>query len=236
MTVKRIFLLIFLTAATFVTTRSQAVPQPILLYERNNANYEEMLAILDSTALSVFGHPGSKCVIVVHGKVGDVERDLELEQVARRYFVSRAGPQLKDRWKFVRARQTEKRMVRAWLIPAGAQMPQIDEAEWSFRYPEGTKPFIVEDCGYSPEWEPEPCSYVDRINVLAQLLKADPKARTNIVLRVRSRTEFATRKRKILANLRETYDVRAKQVRFFEVIAGPYPDRIESTVQYWFVP
>jgi|SRR5690606_38471736 len=236
MTVKRIFPLIFLTAVAFVTTRSQAVPQPTLIAERGNANYEEMLLVLDVTALSVRDHTGSKCVIVVHGKIGDVEKDLELEQVARRFFVSRAGPQLKDRWKLVRARQTEKRMVRAWLIPASAQIPQIDEAEWSLRYPEGTKPFIVEDCGYSPEWEPEPCSYVDRINVLAQLLKADPKARTNIVLRVRSRTEFATRKRKILANLRETYDVRAKQVRFFEVIAGPYPDRIESTVQYWFVP
>lgn len=234
---KRFFLVVFLSAIPFGIVRSQTVPQPILVAERANANYELMLQILDLTAITVAKHPGSKCIIVVAGKNDEVHKDLFLEIMVRKYFTTRAGPLLKDRWKFVRARQTGQRSVKAWVIPEGVAEPEIDAADWSLLYPARTKPFLITDCGgYPAEWEPEPCSYADDIYILARLLEADQNARTNVVLKVRSRMEFAARKRKTLANLRNSYGINAKQVRFFKVTLSPNADEGPSTVEYWFVP
>ena len=133
-------------------------------------------------------------------------------------------------------RPEAKRKVELWITPAGAERPKIDSAEWSLIYPKGTKPFIF---AYDPDHseEVDVCLASDQTGLLAEVLKANPSARTNIVLKVRSQNEFARRKRQTISELVNHYEISVQQIKIFKQIAHK-PDRyhIEPDTEYWLVP
>jgi hypothetical protein len=218
-----------------IPSSAQQVPTAIMVDQFSDASCEVLWARLDNFHNELSNNPTAVATIAVSGKIGELHDDLWIEDMIRGYFLrTRTIPSA--RWKIVRMRPEVNRKIEFWITPLGAEPPKIETAEWSLIYPEETKPFIF---AYDPDHmeEVSVCLASNQLRFLAQVLRANPTARINVVLVVRSQKEFARRTRQTIAELVRDYGVQLKQIRVFKKItrkADPY--NIEPDVEYWFVP
>jgi hypothetical protein len=200
-----------------------------------DASCEVLWARLDGFRSEINNNPNAVATVTLSGKIGEIEKDLWIEDMIRGYFL-RTDKLPVERWKVVRLRPDAERRIEFWIIPAGADDPKIETAEWSLVYSKDTKPFLF---AYKPDHleEVSVCLVSNRVRLLAQLLRANPTSRTNVVLIVRSQKEFVRRMRQTIAELVNDYGVSRKQIKIFKkVTRKKAPYNIEPDVEYWFVP
>lgn len=231
----KIFILILLILRFVINVPSQTQPTSKLIDTVRDTSCEVLWAQLDNFAVELHNNRGSFATIGISGEIGDLRDDLWTEDMIRRYFVRLREIPL-DRWQVVRMRPEAKRKVELWITPESAERPKIDSAEWSLIYPAGIKPFIF---AYDPNHaeEIDVCLPSDQTGLLAEVLKANPTARTNVVLKVRSQKEFARRKRQTISELVNHYEINVQQIKIFkQIIHKLDPYRIGPDIEYWLVP
>lgn len=205
-----------------------------LIDEFQNPSCEDIWARLDGFLIQLNNNPDAKGTIAISGKSNDLRDDLYYDAMIRGYFLKRKVPA--SRWKIVRTPLERDRQVKFWLTAPGSMPPEIQVAEWSLEYSPEVKPFIF-TWGENYMVEVTVCLYVDELALLARVLKANPEAKTNVVLKVRSRYEFTRRKRRSIAALVNDYSIRRSQIRIFKK-SGFKGDRygIEPNAEYWLIP
>jgi hypothetical protein len=200
-----------------------------------DASCEVLWARLDGFREEISNNPDSVATVALSGKIGEIDKDLWIEDMIRGYFLLTHSLSA-DRWKVVRLRPEAERRIEFWITPVGAEAPKLEAGEWSLQYTKGSKPFLF---AYQPDHmeEVSVCLASNRVRLLAQVLSANPNARTNAVLVVRSQKEFVRRSGQTIAELVRDYGIPRKQIKVFKKIsrkADPY--NIEPDVEYWLVP
>lgn len=225
-----IFLLIVFWFAV-LTVYGQAESMQIDKFQE--ANCEDLRARLDNFAIQLNHSPHATGTVAISGKINDLRNSLYYEAMIEGYFRKR---NMLSRLKIFRTRVETERHISFWLTPADAQPPPITTSEWSLDYPEDSKAFIFTH-GDNYAVEISVCLYVDELAMLAKVVKANPKSRTHVVLKVRSEKEFARRKRQTITDLTSGYTISRSQIRIFKQ-SGFKGDRygIEPNTEYWFVP
>ena len=212
---------------------SGQAPQSISVDEFSNPNCEDIWARLDNLLVQLDNNPTATATISISAKHGELKGDLYFEAMMRNYLIRRKIS--RDRFQIIRTHPTAHREIEFWLTPPGATSPKIDRAEWSLEYARDTKPFIFTH-GENYAVEIGVCINVDELSLLAEVLEANPIARTNVVLDVRNGSQFNSKKRKTLKDLME-YGIAKKRIRFFKRInRKPNPYGIRPTAEYWFAP
>lgn len=201
--------------------------------EFQNPNCEDLWARLDNFRIQINNNPDATAIVALSGKNYDLRNDLWYEAMIRTYFMSRKLPA--GRWKVLRTQPQAVRKAEFWLTPAGGELPNVQVSDWSLEYSKETKPFIF-TFGDSYAVETNVCLYADELALLARVLAANPSARTNVVLKVRSQKEYLRRKASTISTLVNDYAIRRHQIKIFkEVTHRPNPYGIHPTVEYWFV-
>ena len=224
---------IFLLLAFGLSASAQTRPASVLIDEFQNGNCEEIWARLDMLAVQMNNDPSATGTVSISGVVNDVRDNLYYEAMVVGYFADR---RMSDRVNIIRTALQQKRHFELWLTPANSEPPVVHPAEWPLEYPENAKPFIfTERENYMVTVSV--CLPVDELALLAKVLGVNPKARTNVVLKVPSHKEFALRKRKVIKILTTNYSIPRSQIRIFEQLGFKKdPHGIESNTEYWLVP
>ena len=198
---KKLIPIIILFFAVFVFAQEKA--KAILVDEFGQTSCEEIWVRLDNFLIQLNENPGAIGTAEISGKIGDAHKDLYFESQINMYFLRRKIP--RERWSIVRTRPGTERSFRFWLTPTGGDLPKINAAEWSLQYTKETKPFVF---GWGESYAEDVCLTADELGNLAQILKANPNARTNVVLVVRSQREYDRRRREVMKQLSEDYSIR----------------------------
>ena len=212
----------------------QVKPEPILVDEMNNADCENLWSRLDAFAIQLAEDTSAAARIEIAGKLDEpVHTDFYWYNMIRDYARQRRISA--DRWKVRKLPRSNDRLVKFWIVPQGAHEPEVEEAEWSFIYPHGTKPFIFSH-GTNYAVEVGVCLDVDEIDLLSQALAANPAARLNVVLITPTEKAFQLRKQKTLLTLTREYSIAQYRIRFFRKVGAPRPGYPNPDAEYWFVP
>lgn len=224
---------IFFVLVLGLSVAAQTRPASVLIDEFQNGNCEQIWARLDSLAIRMNADPTATGTVSISGAINDIRNNLYYDAMIRGYFADR---RMSERVKIIRTDLQQKRHFELWLTPANAEPPVVHAADWPLEYPEHAKPFIFTE-GENYMVTVSVCLYVDEVALLAKVLKANPKARTNVVLKVPSHKEFALRKRKVIKILTTNYSIPRSQIRIFEQLGFKKdPHGIESNTEYWLVP
>lgn len=212
---------------------AQTRPSSVLIDEWQNGNCEIIWARLDILAVQMNADPTATGTVSISGATNDIRDNLYYEAMIVGYFADR---RMSDRVNIIRTSLEAKRQFRLWLTPANAEPPIVHSADWPLEYPENAKPFIF-TYGENYMVTVSVCLYVDEVALLAKVLKANPNARTNVVLKVGSDKEFVRRKRKMIEGLTTDYAIPRSQIRIFKQSGFKRDPRgIDSNTEYWLVP
>lgn len=224
----QIFLIIVLTSTSFLAQG----PESTLIDEFSNPNCEDLWARLDNFFIQLLNNPSLAGTITISGKSGDLRNDLYFESQIKTYFIRRSVSQ--DRWRIIRTRPEANRTIRFWLTQPGVTPDGVESSEWSLVYPKGTRPFIF---AWGDSYADDVCLMADEIALLAQVLKANPNSRINVVLLVRSQREFDRRRKETVQLLVDLHSINRWQFKIFKKLRSKKDvHRFKPNTEYWFVP
>jgi hypothetical protein len=220
------FLAVALLLSCPVQSRPQAKPLAILTDELGFTNCEDLMARLDAF-YSELTKNGSEGLIFINGLPDSMARNVTYEGMIEGWRRFRKFPQAIP---IVRGKLIPDGRIQFWTIPRGAAKPELETAVWSYVLPEGTKPFIVlQDSDYGV------CPSYQAVRMYADLLRANPRARGNIVVRANDARTFRKEVAELESTLVRGLRVPRKQLRFYS--AKPTVRGVRfADVEYWIVP
>lgn len=196
-----------------------------------NPNCEVLSLLLDGTAIQLKSDPSAKALIVVTGRKDDLRKNLFTEGMIKTYFERYKFPH--ESWRVVRSGLKDALTVQSWIIPAGKELPSVTETDWSYELPPNTKPFIF----YAGESFPEDiCPPVSGLALLRDVLAANPRARTNVVLRAGTRTGFEKLKAQTLKKLTKDFSISPQQIKIYFKLRTRGDNAMEPEDEYWLLP
>ncbi len=219
MKLQKVFLVLIILFASFHVCFGQAKPKAVQVDEFGFITCDDFLSRVDNFFIELENHPNSQGYAVISGENNYLKKKLTyglwLNGAIRE--AKRDGSNITK----IRSEETGDFKIQFWIVPAGADKPNFNEAEWNFVFPPKTKPFVFHD-----DYE-QICSSVSFEKVYTEYLSANPKSRGHIVIYGKSLKEYQTEKKEA-QNLLS--DIPQRQLRFFYV-KSDYPN-----VEFWLVP
>lgn len=217
-------------AALIVTISGFAFSQsPAKLVDKGgDVGCELFLALFEQFMSTIHNDPQATGYLVIYGGQGDLAKRLTYESWAGGNILSRRFP--KDRIRVVHGEDTGGQFkIEFWAVPNGAPKP-FEEAKLSYVLPEKTRPFIFDSEDFA-----EGCPSSKRV-FYRELLKANPKARGNIVIEARTRKRFDQKQRDIVKEFGGKDGVAQNRLRFYFVRERRRWCHPDPCVEYWIVP
>ena len=129
---------------------------------------------------------------------------------------------------FIHGKDGDSTHGQFWIVPAGADKPDFNEANWDYALPELNKASKF----YERNWENFDDICPSNINLseelYAKILLGNPNFRGNFVI---NRNSSKNIKKELLKTFVNKYKIPANRLKFFYDANG-YPDNVE----YWIVP
>ena len=135
---KIFFILIF--SFTFSTAFAQEKPEAILFDKFGLLDCEDIWAREDAFTVAIQSSPDSVGYAVIYGKQFATKQNLNREKLIAGVLETRGLE--KDRFKIIRGKEIEEPHTEFWLVPAGADKPDFDEAKWDLTFSKNQKPFV----------------------------------------------------------------------------------------------
>lgn len=172
---------------------------------------EDIWARQDAFFVEIQNSPGSVGYAVIYGKKNATRQNLAQEKLIKGIIGFRNF--YEDRFVIARGKESDEPHTEFWLVPAGANKPDFDEAKWDLTFPKNQKPFIY----YSSKEDVGPCPGAANLEIYSEYLTENPKARANIVIYAKSKAKFEKEKKNLLDELVKKYKISPKRIRFFFV-------------------
>ena len=220
-------LLLLTCAPVLLLAQAKAVAKNLEVVPRPNCETEKLFLQYFRSELEK--DPNANGIVVIKGAASELRGNFIFESSVRnflqmigadptRYEVVQSGSSLDTSWEM-------------WIVPAGADPPPIESLDWSYKIDKNAKPFrFTWENGFADDI----CPPVDDIAIFAKVLRANPQARANLVIRGTKASAIEKIKRRVLTNLIRNHGVRKSRIRVFvarEIVTGMKP-----LVEYWFVP
>ena len=199
----------------------QVTPKPVLVDEFGPTKCDEILARIDNLSIQLNNNPGARALVTISGSNSKLIQKLELEV----YFTSGSVQRRAEmsRIRLVRGPENGEARMKFWLVPVGANEPDITATVWDLGIPSKTKPFYFFADGDSI------CMYHTAAERIKELLKANPKLRVNVVVNSGNLKTYQKLRLETIGSFGHEY---SERLRFFHV-RDSYP---ESRREYWLVP
>jgi hypothetical protein len=229
-------MLVFVSVVLFGSNAiGQGEPKVVLVDEFGKPSCEELWAQLDFLSSKLAGSPTSSAVIDISAPASEVPHvPVYWHRMVQNYFaIRKLGP---ERIRIRMLKLGDEWNIKFWMLPTGTNPPEAERAEWSLKYPSGTKPFVFTN-GDPYSVRSGVCLNVDEIGLLARAVDENPLSRVNVVVIVRSDREFARRRATILKELVEDYSISPSRIRMFKKLTKrPNPYGIDPRTEYWLLP
>lgn len=200
-------LLLLFTFLLFVPGHFGQDAEPVLLDSFDRIACSDLTARLDRFLVNLANDPASTGYVALSSEA-DYLKVFRRRRLVDNYVLYRRFD--RDRIVFVRRKRLPENGIELWKVQKGSKLPFEFQAGWPYALPQRTKPFIL-IAGGRDESE---CSPPSDIEFISQFLKANPRSRSNIVIRCNERDCFRQRKREIIKEL-ATYRVPRARLRFF---------------------
>ena len=126
------------------------------------------------------------------------------EQLAWRNFE-------KKRVVFVRRTELKPLEVELWIRTSGAKLPFDFDSTWSYELPRGNRPFVLVTGGF----DESECPPARDAEFVAEFLRANPHARSNVVISCSGRNCFRRMQEKFTRDLVSRNGISRKRLKFF---------------------
>lgn len=214
------FVLSIFLFATY-TVFGQVAPKSILVDEFGSIACDEMLAKIDNFSNQLRNDPTARGLVTISGSNANLIKKLDLEVLFTSGVIQRRVHTSQIRLE--RGRETGEPKMSFWLVPRGADEPEVSVSSWDMAISPKNKPF------YFFADSDSICSYPTVDKYIKQLLSANPGLRVNVVIHAGSPKKTQELKRDTVKLYGPKY---SKRLRFFRV-RETYP---ESQREYWLLP
>ena len=211
------------------TLFGQEGPKAVLVDEHGATNCCDLRGRMDLFFSELMRDPAARGLVVVSTKDKSQIRTANRESMILNHAAFRRFPA--ERFDILRAVSDDDDVrVRYWVIPQGAERPEVGGVETNYSLPAAAKPFML-----TAEYLDEGlCPGINDAAVFAKFLKDNPEARGNIVVRERSLGRAAAKGRRVMQEFKEL-GVAGTRLRVFTV-TGASDDYDVPMVEYWFLP
>ena len=226
--VRRVRFAFVLISVLWISAEAQKSPEAKLVDEFGPLPCGDLSARLGYFDHQLRQQPESAGYVIMFGDRDDIRANMFREGLIKGYF-NKHGVVL-NRLRFIPSDLGNELRTQFWLVPVGSDPPVVRITEWSNKLAPNAKPFKF---AWLNDFD-DICPPVDEVRLFADLLKANPFARGNIVIRDTSRRAITKLKRDTLKSLVEEHGILSKQLRFFPV--QKMPDGMHQRIEYWIVP
>lgn len=133
----------------------------------------------------------------------------------------------KNRVVFVRRKELQPLQVELWVATAGVKLPFDFDQVWSYTLAPRTRPFVLVSGGF----DESECPPARDPEFVAQFLKANPRARSNIVIRCNKRNCFREMRKRFIEVLVVQNGVSGRRLKFFHTPS----DSIYYAYEFWIL-
>ena len=228
----KLFLLsvVFVCVSVFAgAVVAQEVPKAVLVDDHGATNCCDLRGRMDIFFSELMRDPAARGLVVLSTKAGNGVRSANRESMILTHAAFRGFPA--DRFDILRAVSGDDELrVRYWIVPQGAERPEVEGVEADYALPAAAKPFMLTATYLTDDL----CPGIDDAEVFAKFLKDDPEARGNIVVRERTLGRAAAEGRRLIRKFAEL-GVAGTRLRVFTETrrANGYDVPV---VEYWFLP
>lgn len=204
---------------------AQEKPKAVLIDKFGLLECEDIWARQDNFFVELQNYPDAVGYAVIYGKKNATRQNLAREKLIK--GITERKNFYEARLIVVRGKESDEPHTEFWLVPPGADKPDIDEAKWDLTFPENQKPFVH----YASEWDVL-CPGGGQLKVFSEYLTENPKARANIVIYAKSKAEFQKQKAEFSDELTEKYKILPKRIRYF-FVKGKFDS---ENYELWLLP
>lgn len=207
----------------------QEGPRAVLVDDHGVTNCCDLRGRMDIFFSELMRDPAARGLVVLSTKAGNGVRAANRESMILTHAAFRGFPA--DRFDILRAVSDDDELrVRYWIVPPGAERPEVEGVEADYALPAAAKPFML-TATYRDDGL---CPGINDAEVFAKFMKDNPGARGNIVVRERTLRRAAAEGRRVMREFTEL-GVAGTRLRVFTETrrANEYD---VPMVEYWFLP
>ena len=208
---------------------AQNVPRAVLVDEHGATNCCDLQGRMDVFFGELMRDTAARGLVVISTKAENRFRAANRESMILNHAASRGFPA--ERFDILRAVSDDDDVrVRYWIVPQGAERPEVEGVEADYALHGAAKPFMLTaeylDGGL--------CPGIDDVEVFAKFLKDNPEARGNIVVRERTLGRAEAEGRRLVREFGAKGIARSR-IRVFTGTRAA-SDYDVPVVEYWFLP
>jgi hypothetical protein len=208
------------------------MPAPVAMmtdeFVTRGGNCEEGFARLDGFFNELNNNPNSEGLIVFYNDSVDKRAAARRELQLRNHFIFRKFP--RDRVTFVRGVPREKGTTQFWLVPPGADHPEIDR---QVVLPEASPTVTYLYAAFYLEGVPGCSGHIYDLGEYANELKSLPGSRGRIVISDSSRGSFNEALADIASELAAAGIPRNRYTAVYKYVR---PNRLLQSIELWVIP
>jgi len=209
---------------------SQQHPVAILVDEHGETACDESLGRMDTYFSELRNNPSGTGLVIISGRPENKDRSILRQSILEAHTKDRgfnAG-----RFRIARANSNEDLKVQYWLIAPGADEPEIVGLDMSYNLPWDMKPRML---GYESDVGGV-CPEVDDAATFGAFLRANKRARGNVVIRDKSKVRALRRAARVLNYFVAKYGIRRSRLRTFIAKPEGPTNYYGPNVEYWYLP
>ena len=191
---------------------------------------DDSLARLDAYYEELRNKPSATGLVVISAKPELKHLVAFREGLIVGHGISRSFPS--DRIEIVRAVSDDELKVQFWIVPPGAERPEVSRVDMSYSLPSSMKPFRL---GVEYVYGDQICPEVSDFAIFAKFLKDNPSARGNLVVRERTLRQAEAEGRRLLRQFERDHGISRERLRVFPTTPRA-DDYNVPLVEYWFLP
>jgi hypothetical protein len=220
----------FFCVLVFVGTAfGQDVPKAVLVDDHGATNCCDLRGRMDLFFSELMRDPAARGLVVLSTKAENGVRTANRESMILTHAAFRGFPA--DRFDILRAVSGDDELrVRYWIIPQGAERPEVEGVEANYALPAAARPFMLT----ATYLDDGLCPGINDAEVFAKFMKDNPGARGNIVVRERTIARAAAEGRRVMRKFAEL-GVAGTRLRVFTETRRANEYNV-PLVEYWFLP
>ena len=191
-------------------------------------NCEEGFARLDNFFIDLNNDPAADGVIVLYGDLRAAGAASHRELQLRNHFTFRGFPL--ERVEFVRGPAREDGTTQFWIVPPGANGPEVDQTLPPVEKPP-TEPYLY--AAQYVDGVPGCSGNLFDVTKYAGVLRSLPGSRGRIVISEASRAKYNRRLREILSELRNNGVAGSRITALYKYVK---PNRALESAELWVIP
>jgi hypothetical protein len=228
--VRTLIYIVFICFGIFAASGlGQEAPRAVLLDEHGRLACDDSLSRIDLFFAELAKESSARGFVVISGNPEEKVSVAFREAMIVSHTTWRNFPA--ERFDIVRALSDDELKVQYWILPPGAERPNLVSIDTTYALRKELKPFMLASEGGVGST----CTEVNDRDIFARFLKDNPAARGNFVVRERTLARAEAKGRRLVREFGSQYGISRKRLRVFTDTRRANDHNV-PLVEYWFLP